>query len=126
MLPLEHPPFPPNDKHIVYNAEFSVTQEWVKIRGNKNTLKEKSPPKSLIPVAGHISSLQNRIRKHPRSLWNEGVVFKFFWLNVSGARLGNIDLELVVSQGIVVEHADRLIGIRLRGHGYKSEALRQA
>lgn len=41
-------------------------------------------------------------------------------------RLGNIDLELVLSQGIVIEHADRLIGIFLCGHGYESEALRLA
>jgi len=60
-------------------------------------------------------------------MWNEGVVLQYFWvLRVLGARLGNIDLELVVSQVIVVEHTDRLIGIRLRGHGHKSEAFRQA
>ena len=47
-------------------------------------------------------------------------------LGVLGARLGNIDLELVVSHGIVIEHADCLIGIRLRWHSYKSEAFRHA
>ena len=47
-------------------------------------------------------------------------------LCVFDARLGNIDLELVVSQIIIVEHADRLIGISLCGHGYKGEALRHA
>jgi hypothetical protein len=49
-----------------------------------------------------------------------------FVLCLCSARLGNIDLELVVSHGIVVEHTDRLIGIRLDGHGHKSETLRQA
>ena len=70
---------------------------------------------------------KDRIRKHPRSMWNEGVVMQMFLvLRLSDARLGNIDLELVVSHGIVIEHTDRLIGIRLCGHGYKSEAFRHA
>ena len=43
-------------------------------------------------------------------------------LRVVSARLRNIDLELVVSHGIVVEHTDRLIGLFLRGHGHKGEA----
>src|SRR6266545_6216338 len=50
----------------------------------------------------------------------------FCYQALSDAWLGDIDLELVVSQGIVVEHADRLIGIHLRGHGCKREALRHA
>ena len=49
-----------------------------------------------------------------------------FVLRVVDARLGNIDLELVVSHGIVIEHADRLIGIFLCRHGHKGKALRQA
>ena len=40
------------------------------------------------------------------------------------ARFGDIDLELVVGQVIVIEHADRLIGLCLRRHGHKGEALR--
>jgi len=47
-------------------------------------------------------------------------------LYLCGARLGDIDLELVLSQGIVVEHADRLVGVFLCGHGHESEALRLA
>ena len=50
----------------------------------------------------------------------------FFRLGVFDARLGHIDLELVVSHGIVIEHTDRLIGISLRGHGYKGKAFRRA
>ncbi len=40
------------------------------------------------------------------------------------AWFGNIDLELVVSHGIVVEHADGLVGLSLGGHGHKCKALR--
>jgi len=47
-------------------------------------------------------------------------------LSAFDARLGHIDLELVLSHGIVVEHADGLIRIGLRGHGHKGEALRRA
>ena len=60
-------------------------------------------------------------------MWNEGIVLQYFLvLDAFDARLGHIDLELIVSHGIVVEHTDRLIRLRLRGHGDKSEALRQA
>lgn len=37
--------------------------------------------------------------------------------------LGYIDLEFILSQCIVIEHADRLISICLRGHGHESETL---
>jgi hypothetical protein len=47
-------------------------------------------------------------------------------LRAFDARLGDIDLELVVSQVILVEHADRLISIFLRGHGYEGKAFRLA
>ncbi len=50
----------------------------------------------------------------------------FIVLCAFDAWFGHIDLELVVSHGIVVEHADRLIGLSLGGHGYKGEALRHA
>ncbi len=50
----------------------------------------------------------------------------YFVLGAFDARLGNIDLERVVGQGIGIEHADRLICISLCGHGHKGEALRHA
>lgn len=52
--------------------------------------------------------------------------YKFSVLRLSNAWLGNVDLELVLGQGIVIEHDDCLIGICLFGHGHKSEALRHA
>ena len=68
-----------------------------------------------------------QVRKHPRSMWNKGIVLQYFLvLDAFDARLGHIDLELIVSHGIVVEHTDRLIGISLRGHGYKGKAFRRA
>jgi len=53
-------------------------------------------------------------------------VLDCFILRLSDARLGHVDLELVVSQGIVVEHGDGHVGLRLRGHGDESEAPRFA
>lgn len=50
----------------------------------------------------------------------------FFVLRVFNAWFGNIDFELILSYRVIIEHADRLIGIRLDGHGHKGEALRQA
>ncbi len=50
----------------------------------------------------------------------------FLFCTLCGAWLGDIDLELVLSQGIVVEHADCLVGVFLCGHGHESEALRLA
>ena len=50
----------------------------------------------------------------------------FLVLRLSDARFGNIDLEPVLSQGIVIEHADRLICISLCGHRHKGEAFRHA
>ena len=42
------------------------------------------------------------------------------------ARLGNIDLEFVIGQGIGIEHTDRLLCLGLLGHGHKGEAFRHA
>ena len=43
-----------------------------------------------------------------------------------GAWLGDVDLELILSQSIIVEHADRFVGVFLCGHGHEREALRLA
>lgn len=40
------------------------------------------------------------------------------------ARLGDVDLELVLCQRVLVEHADRLVGVRLPFHGHEGEAFR--
>jgi hypothetical protein len=50
----------------------------------------------------------------------------FLVLRAFDARFGNIDFERLVGQGIGIEHADRLIGISLYGHGHKGEAFRQS
>ena len=47
-------------------------------------------------------------------------------LYLADARLGNIDLELVLCQGVIVEHADGFVGFCLGGHGHEREALRLA
>lgn len=47
-------------------------------------------------------------------------------MRLCDARLGDVDLELVLRHVVLVEHADRLVGIFLRGHGHKGEALRHA
>jgi len=65
-------------------------------------------------------------KKHPHPTWNKGTVMAFSCCTLCGAGLGDIDLELVFSQSIVVEHADCLVSVFLRGHGYESEALRLA
>ena len=39
------------------------------------------------------------------------------------AWFGDVDLEFVLSQVIVMEHADGLIGIFLGGHGHEGKAL---
>jgi hypothetical protein len=49
-----------------------------------------------------------------------------FMLPAFDTRLGYIDLEFVIGQGISVEHADRLLRLRLLGHGYKGKALRHS
>ncbi len=46
-----------------------------------------------------------------------------FLLRVFDAGFGDVYLERAVSQGISIEHADRLVCFGLIGHGDKSEAL---
>jgi len=48
------------------------------------------------------------------------------YIFVLDLRLGDIDLEFVAGQIIVIEHADRLVCFGLIGHGDKSETLREA
>jgi len=50
----------------------------------------------------------------------------FFVLRVFNAWFGNIDFELILSYRVIIEHANRLIGIRLLGHRHKGEAPRKA
>jgi len=52
--------------------------------------------------------------------------FRVCVLPAFDARLGNIDFEFVIGQGIGVEHADRLLCLSLLGHGHKGEAFRLA
>ena len=63
---------------------------------------------------------------HSFQLERADLICNVLGLGAFDARLGNIDLEFVVSHVIIVEHADRLISLLLRGHGYKGEALRLA
>jgi len=49
-----------------------------------------------------------------------------FILRAFDAWLGNIDLDLIIGQGIGIKHADRFFRLGLLGHGHKSEALRHA
>ncbi len=50
----------------------------------------------------------------------------YFVLRAFDAWFGYIDLELVIGQGIGIEHADRLLCLGLLGHGHKGEAFRHA
>jgi len=56
----------------------------------------------------------------------QGYCIGTFYIKLADARLGDIDLELVFRQGVIIEHADRLVGFFLGGHGYEREALRLA
>ena len=86
------------------------------------------PGNLLIPDnSGFSGDVRLLKRKVPRSIWNTGLSCDvIFVLCVFDARLGDINFERVIGQGIGVEHADRLICLSLCGHGHKREALRQA
>jgi hypothetical protein len=64
--------------------------------------------------------------KPPVPNGTSGSVLQSAVLGAFDARLGDVDLELVVTHGVVVEHADGLIGFFLGGHGHKGKALRHA
>jgi len=81
------------------------------------------PPRDEQIVHGCCALFQ---KKYPRPSWNKGTVSEPFYIALADARLGDIDLEFVLCQRIIVEHVDRLVGIRLGGHGHESEALRLA
>lgn len=67
-------------------------------------------PKSISPEFGTTSMRQDMNPLVPEETRGFIVLFRVALRN---ARLGDINLEFVLSQGIIVEHADRLVCVFL-------------